>query len=328
MRNFSQAILLLLLPIAAVWAEDGPVSSANGMTVAGGADKYRQVVVNAVSFLDGNGAKLEKGASCINCHHAPLRGWALREAARFGLDVDAKGLQDATNDQLQKLSELKDDYRDKQWGHSLSSFYLLGSVDEALKSLPKESVDELAKIIIAEQSPDGSWKAAQQFGNQRRPKRDANQVQTMWSVLALSRLESHEGALAARDRGLAWLKSVEPGTTIDARALRLVVEQRWGKPDQLLKQLLESQHPDGGWGWQPGDPSEAWPTGLALYALSLVGDKAHAAVIDSARSFLAKTQKEDGSWLVEGKLTKNSDMSSYFGTAWAIVGLSRTQPTK
>ena len=34
---------------------------------------------------------------------------------------------------------------------------------------------------------DGSWKAANQFAKERRPKNDAQEVQTMWSVLALSR---------------------------------------------------------------------------------------------------------------------------------------------
>jgi hypothetical protein len=293
--------------------------------------KYRQVVSNGLKYLDAGGAELEKGESCINCHHAPLRSWALREASRIDLPVDVKALSETTSTQLQKLFELKDDYQNKQWGHSLSTFYVLSGIDDGAQPVPKVVIDDLVKIILAEQTKDGAWKAAQQFANQRRPKHDADEVQTMWSVLALSRLESHDGALAARNRAVQWLTTTEPGTTIDSQVLRLVVENRLGKPEraaQLATKLLESQHPDGGWGWQPDDPSEAWPVGLALYALGSLGEWTPAAAIENAQAFLAKTQKEDGSWLVEGKLTKNSQMSSYFGTAWGIIGLCRTLPRK
>ncbi len=148
----------------------------------------------------------------------------------------------------------------------------------------------------------------------------------MWSVLGLSRVKSDNAV--ARKRGLEWIKSIEPGTTIDARALRLLIEQEFGQPESmqtLLKQLLDTQHADGGWGWQPDDPSGAWATGLAMYALSEVKtDQRLESHMIRARDFLLKTQQEDGSWFVEGKLTKNAKMSSYFGTVWAVVGLSRT----
>lgn len=291
--------------------------------------KYRQVVASAVKFLDGKGAELEKGSTCINCHHAPLRRWAELEASRLGTEIDVKTLAATTDSQLQKLLELKDDYRGKQWGHSLSAFFVLSEAGDPRQPLPDASRTELLKTILAEQGSDGSWKAAQQFGNQRRPKKDADEVQTLWSVMALTRLASQEGAAQSRERALEYLSKVEPGTTIDSRVLRLVVEQQLGKPEraaQLTDQLLEQQHADGGWGWQPDDPSEAWPVGLALFALAQLGDKAPAASIEKAQAFLATTQKDDGSWLVEGKLTKNSNMSSYFGTCWAVIGLSRTLP--
>jgi hypothetical protein len=319
-------MILLFLSVASTGAGDdastsGPVDDA----------ACRQAVVNATAFLDAGGAELEKGASCINCHHAPLRRWALREAARAGIAVDLDALQLATASQLEKLAEVKDDYRDKQWGHTLSAFYVLGDLGDASSSLAEDVLHELAKIIVAEQSADGSWEAAQQFGNQRRTSRDADQVQTMWSILALSRMEPNTESTAARDRGLDWLNAGEPGTTIDARALRFVIEQTFGQPErreEVLKPLRETQRPDGGWGWQPEDPSEAWPTGLALYALSQANDDGLRSVLSRGRQFLINTQNEDGSWLVEGKLTSSSEMASYFGTVWAIVGLSRTLPAR
>jgi hypothetical protein len=293
------------------------------------ADPSREAVAKALAFLDGDGAKLEKGSSCINCHHVPLRFWALREAKQAGLPVDGGALQETLTSQVKRVVELQDNYRDKQWGHSLAMLFVLGAADREQLSLSEEEASKLLKILIAEQADDGTWKAAQQFGNQRRPQKDANQAQTMWSMLALARLEPRPGAQAAREKGMKWLESAEPGTTIDARALRVVIERRFGaaeKAGQLLADLIKSQREDGGWGWQPDDASDAWATGLALYALSQSGDAAPAGAIERARGFLSKTQRENGSWLVEGKLTKNADMASYFGTAWAIIGISRTLP--
>lgn len=282
-----------------------------------------RVVEKAIGYLNGPGDELESGRSCVTCHHAPLRRWALREAARIGIKTDTEALADATDQQPAKLSKIS---RSNPWAHSLSSFYLVGNADGPRGSVPENAARELADIIIAAQSADGSWKAAQQFGNQRRPKHDANEAQTIWSVLALSRADLRQEAIAARDKGLAWLKSAERGSTIDARALRLIVEKRWGEADRredLLKEFIASQDPDGGWGWQPDDPSDAWATGLVLYALSEAGNETAGTAIDAARAFMFKSQQQDGSWLVEGKLTENPEMASYFGTVWAIIGLSR-----
>jgi squalene-hopene/tetraprenyl-beta-curcumene cyclase len=289
----------------------------------------RPAIARAMEYLDGPGAGLVKGASCTNCHHAPLRTWALREAAEAGLPVDRDQLQAAEADQVKKVIELQDAYRDKQWGHSLSAFLVLGAGEKS-PATETESASALREILLTEQTADGSWKAANQFASQRRPQRDADQAQTLWSLLALDRLESSDRSQAAHQRAGEWLASVEPGKTIDVRALRVAAELRWGTPQRaeaLLAELVAAQHAYGGWGWQPDDPSDAWATGLALYALSLAGDRAPRPAQDRGREFLIGAQQADGSWTVEGKLSKDSKMATYFGAAWAIIGLSRTMPS-
>lgn len=288
---------------------------------------YLQVVARGLKYLDAGGAELEKGSSCINCHHAPLRNLALVQGMRVGVTVDAAALTEAIATQTKRVMELKFDYRDKQWGHSLSAFYLM-TAPGGHQPLPDGVAKDLIQIIVAEQQPDGSWQAAQQFGNQRRPARDANEAQTLWSLLALSQVEATEEVTQSKRKGLAWLAKTDPGTTVDVRVLRLMLELQLGNVERanlFADKLLKTQHADGGWGWQPDDPSDAWATGLALRAVSSIPDKAGSA-IEAGRAFLAKTQTEDGSWLVEGKLTKSPRMSSYFGTAWAAIGISSTLP--
>jgi len=63
---------------------------------------------------------------------------------------------------------------------------------------------------------------------------------------------------------------------------------------------------------------------MVLYAFSRIEEGVPDSAINNAMTFLSQTQKEDGSWLVEGKLKKKPDMASYFGTVWAIIGMSRT----
>lgn len=293
--------------------------------------QYKPVVTRALAFLDGAGAELEKGEACITCHHAPLRNWALKEASALGVEVDLQKLKETNAAQLQTLLQTRADYRGKPWGHSLLTLYLLSGMKDLAEPAQKATFDDLIPLILIEQTNEGTWKAATQAANQRRPKRDADEAQTMWSILALSKLGPHAEATAARERAQAWLAAAEPGATIDSRALRIVVEQQLGSTEKaaaLAAKLVETQHPDGGWGWQPDDPSEAWPVGMALYALSSLGDKVPAESIHKAQAFLAKTQLEDGSWLVQAKLRDNARIASYFGTAWAIIGLARTLPAE
>lgn len=289
--------------------------------------KTRSSIQSALTFVDTAGAKIEAKASCVNCHHSALRSWSLREASEVGLDVDLAGLQKKTSDDVAKLIKIGKGYRGKQWDHSLSSFFVIAEGGNETFNMSGDSLDALAQMIVSGQQKDGSWKAANQFNGQRRPEKDAHEVQTMWSVLALSQLETRPGAAEAREKALSWLREKTPGTTIDSRVLRILIERTHGskvKADELMADLLNSQHADGGWGWQPDDPSEAWPTGMVLYLFSQVGKGVSDSATDRAMAFLRQTQQEDGSWFVEGKLKKSPTMASYFGTVWAIIGMSRT----
>jgi len=289
-------------------------------------DNARESIAGAMTFLDQHGEKLVEGKGCVNCHHGPLRSWAFREASAAGVEVDLTALKERTDSHKAKLVKSKGGTGGNQWPHSLSSFYVMSEGLDAKFAPTDEELDHFARIIVSGQQEAGWFKAAGQFSKQRRPKQDSHQAQTMWAVLALSRLESRDGAAAARDKAMAWLAKQKPGATIDYRVLRLLVEDNLGTAENTkarLAELLKSQHEDGGFSWQPDDESDAWATGLALYALSELGDAAPAEASTKATTFLLETQKDDGSWLVSGKLKVKPDMASYFGTTWAIIGLSR-----
>ena len=120
-------------------------------------------------------------------------------------------------------------------------------------------------------------------------------------------------------------------------ALRLILWRRLGLPATewvpLAKQLRKAQNADGGWGQIKKAKSDAYATGQALYALAEAGVKPGDEAVRNARSFLAKTQREDGGWpmvsrgiMRDGKPPKNLEPITHAGSAWAVMGLVRSSP--
>lgn len=109
--------------------------------------------------------------------------------------------------------------------------------------------------------------------------------------------------------------------------------------------LLQRQNADGGWGQLPGDSSDAYATGQAVYALGQAGLPDHTA---SARGrgvdYLVSTQKPDGSWHVRTRIHAKIPVSPpYFesgfpygkdqyiscsATSWALMALAESLPRR
>jgi hypothetical protein len=198
----------------------------------------------------------------------------------------------------------------------------------------KATLQSLAAEIVKRQAADGTWKPGGQLPGQRRPPVETQAVTAMWAVLALSSLENaDEPQKQARQRALDWLKNARPGISAESLLLHMLVEKDQGhaeRAQEMLQELLQRQNSDGGWSWLKGEKSDALATGMVLYALGNMNLKPRHAAIQGAWSFLAQTQRDDGSWYVpttkKGKKEDNDGMSSYWGTAWAVIGLARTLP--
>jgi hypothetical protein len=80
--------------------------------------------------------------------------------------------------------------------------------------------------------------------------------------------------------------------------------------------------------------SDAFATGLALYVLSEPEAEGVADAVRRARAFLIRTQRPDGSWLMNSRPAappgpdpaRNLGPIRYVGTAWATMGLVRSSP--
>ena len=150
----------------------------------------------------------------------------------------------------------------------------------------------------------------------------------------------NEKGIASRDKGLVWLKNTPPNGKLPAvssewYAARLLIEKKFGDPKQveaLRDRILSAQQPDGGWGWLWADPSDAFGTGVSVYALSQVGVPNSHPAIEKAWRFLIETQCDGGSWIVHGTKkstqSKPHPFSSFWGSTWALLGLSHSLPVR
>ena len=217
---------------------------------------------------------------------------------------------------------------------------LLGRAIRTKEAKAAASEAELAEVMTRWQQPDGSWKASGQLPSQNRPRPESDAVTTQWTVLALATIQ--DPTPATRDsmrRGLEFLKTVKPGASTESLIGALMVESRFGRPEQakgLLEQLRSRENPDGGWSWRAGSAGDAFTTGQALYALRRIGVEADDPAVRAGRNALIRTQTPDGSWpdaaatistaKTAERLKKVVPIYRYWGSAWAVIGLTQTLP--
>jgi hypothetical protein len=109
---------------------------------------------------------------------------------------------------------------------------------------------------------------------------------------------------------------------------------------EKVSKLLGEQRQDGGWGQVPTLASDAYATGLALYALHQGGGVAvDQQFYQRGVNFLLRTQLADGSWHVASRsfpiveFSKSgfphgrSQFISASATCWATMALTLTTPT-
>jgi Prenyltransferase and squalene oxidase repeat len=308
--------------------------------------QVREAVGKSLPFLSQSSAAWRDNKKCVSCHQIPFTLWSLHEARRRGFAVDAAKLDDLTDWSFDFCATNK--YKEEFTGgfHLTMVFLILAheSAPKSKKTLEAEAVFE--PIIARRQAPDGSWKEGNQI-SVKGAEREAKDVDTLWTVLALGSLEGQGAALpqktrqsaaAMRVRALAWLKDAKSATRADWQALRLLVERRFGKAEREkegLDRLLAMQNKDGGWPFVQGDESTPHTTGEVLYVLSHLGVGADHAAVRRACKYLLDSQEMDGSWkaysrsgFVPDNPKKVYAISNHWGSGWATIGLLETLPIR
>jgi len=130
--------------------------------------------------------------------------------------------------------------------------------------------------------------------------------------------------------------------TQEERAMRLL-GLAWSNAEAKVTataaaDLTSQQRPDGGWSQLATVETDAYATGLALYALNQAGIIAGNPVYQKGIAYLLRTQLADGTWQVRTRSNpvqplKDSGFPhgrdqwiSAAGTGWASIALSLSQP--
>jgi hypothetical protein len=290
----------------------------------------RQAAQRAIPYLQKHGIAWIKERKCLSCHYAGYMLWSLRDAGQRGFTLDQNKLAESLN---WALTQSKDH------GVEGAAQMLIARDRSDRSEKTAKRIEALRDAIINGQNKQGFWIPGGQLPAQKRPLSETTQVSTMLCVLGLDSLgPTNARALACRDRALAWLKRTppngnKPAVSSEWYAARLLIEKEFGAAKQvepLQAKILAAQQTDGGWGWLWADKSDAFGTGLSVYALSRTGVPNSHPAIQKAWRFLIETQTEDGSWVVNGtkKSTKGRPhpFSSFWGSTWAVLGLSHSLP--
>jgi Squalene-hopene cyclase C-terminal domain len=300
-----------------------------------------------LAFLQTDAEKWRKERKCATCHHGTMTVWAFSEAKSQGYAVKAEAAADLTKWTVDRFFENLDKPRDKRPGWSMVNTPALYLAVMAL-AVPKQeavSAGDLKRItghLLRHQESDGSWAWSSAPPKNRPPPHfESDEVATLLADLALgsqvaANPKGNPAARESREKAAAWLAKNKPSQTTQALALGLLHDVRAGKPAKEITagidRLLSRQNRDGGWGQDRGLSSDAYATGQALYFLSLAGVKKDRAEVKRGVSFLVATQKEDGHWPITARAHKGEKPANnvvpitYFGTAWATLGMMRSVP--
>jgi squalene-hopene/tetraprenyl-beta-curcumene cyclase len=302
-------------------------------------DAVRAAIERSLPFIQVEGQRWIEEKKCVTCHQVPFMVWSLNAAAARGIKLDEQKRADCSAWAIDWKNMATKEDLEKGQEHTLARHndpvaqlllaYLANGREDAEK-WPAMFAERLAEG----QQEDGSWKAGGQLPGQKRPERETQEVSTMWSLAALQSYGSVDKSLRGRfAKAREWLKDKAEGQSTEWWAARLLLERGSGnsaEADRCRQALLEQQRGDGGWGWLTVDESDAFGTGVAIYALARDGVTAVDPAIARGRRFLVDSQRADGSWPVKGtkkaKAKQVEPTATYWGTCWAVIGLAETLP--
>lgn len=284
-----------------------PVRAATPEQIKAAAEK-------SVRLLQHTGPQFFRKSGCVACHHQTAASLAVAEARVRGIPFN----EETAREQREITAVTIKSYRSRflqRADHPANSatgtgFLLLGLAAENFPA--DENTDANVIEMAGRQAQDGSWTA---FGH--RPPLEYSRI--IATALAVRAMQNYgpPGLKPKFDRRIErareWLTLAKAETNAD-HVFRLLGLAWSGAEQKLLAEevdlLLKKQRPDGGWAQLPALESDAYATGLTLYALHQAGEIAATnPAYQRGVDFLLRTQLEDGSWLVK---TRSFPFQPYF----------------
>ncbi len=262
----------------------------------------RTAVTRSMQLLERTNDQFFHKAACFACHEQPPAEFLAAAARAKGIPVDEAASHERIRQIIAGIGPV-----------SLEGAAALGGADNNLYSVealvragyaPDRTTDYLAGNLAESQGGDGGWHLP---GYSRSPMQDSDFSRTAMAMRALKvygtpgRAEEMKQRIA---RGKEWLLHAHP-VILEDLDMRLVgVAAAGASPAELRKlaePILTERRSDGGWAQRAGFPSDAYATGMTLWALNEAGVMQPD---DRGVKFLLGTQSADGSWHAVSRATK------------------------
>ncbi len=299
----------------------------------------RTAVERSVNLLEKTNAQFFGKSGCFACHEQPPSESAVFAARAKGIAVDEKAAGERTQ---QLMSQFNSPAATIEGAAALGGADNNLYVSEALVRgghAPNRNTDYLAANLAAYQQADGSWHLG---GYSRTPLQDSNFSRTAMGIRALKTYGTPGRSAEMKERierAKQWLLHAAP-VILEDYDMRLIGVAAAGASPAELKKLAEPvlsrQRADGGWAQRDNFSSDAYATGMTLYALSEAGVITTASdVYRKGVRYLRNTQAADGSWHVITRATRfqeyfqsgfpyeHDQWISTMGTGWAATALAR-----
>jgi ankyrin repeat protein len=296
----------------------------------------RGAIGRGLAVLQSSSTEYFKQSGCVGCHHQNLTGVAVASAKRNGLRVD-----EATA--AEQVRVVKTEFMSQRDGLLQGFFISVDSLALALVQLSEQAypadevTDAMAALIASQQSPDGSWKG---FVVVRPPLESSDCARTAIAARALARysIPARKAEFDERvARARQWLLQARAELPYE-RSYQLLGFKWTGVEPQTIEraaaEVRRLQRPDGGWPQIRSLSSDAYATGLSLYALRQAGESPQGDVYQRGVRFLLAGQNQDGSWHVASRAPKlqpyfqsgfphgHDQWISAAATAWSVAALA------
>ena len=259
-------------------------------------------VAKSIALLQSTSSSVYEQRACISCHQQMLVETVTAAARAKGIpvreDLSAKNLE-----QMLKVYKNQAEMAmqgETTGGHVLTYGYFTTAL-AAAQYKPDAMTAGLVHAIASWQMPDGSWPGL----IERPPMEYSTFSHTALSIRALT-LYTPEGRRAEIEekvrRARSWMLAAKPASA-EEQAMR-IMGLAWSKasPQEVeaaTKPWIALQNKDGGWSQLPHLGSDAYATGMTLYALFQAGVSTKSEAYRKGIDYLLRNQYEDGSWFVK-----------------------------
>ncbi len=328
-------------PEAMAFARNAPVGIVEKIDPGKASPAETPLAANtrAVALLQRTSTEFFKQSGCGGCHHPLTTLMALGAARAANVPVDETNAAEMVRSMAALIAPGAPSLLQGMDPPGAIDTVMFNLVGLAAAKYPADSTtDSAVHYLAVAQMPNGAW--GQVGGISRAPMEETLTGRTAFVIRSMQAymLPARKAEFAERiEKGRQFLLSVRSKTAYEEAEKLLGL--KWAGASQsevetTAKNLLKMQRSDGGFSQNPSLSSDAYATGIALWALSEAGVMPSTISYQRGVKFLIKTQRADGSWYVASRSPKfqpyfessfpygHDQWISAAATAYASIALS------